>query len=160
MKIKEGSLEFDFNNNLNVIKFDKPGKDSDSHCLSHCMKAVDFIIEPDESDGVCWFIEVKDYLGTGTNPDELWLLNELRTKFRDTLLYRWAEEKTGKQIKYLCLVEIKNFLIKRLRKKLKEDLPTGIACDRWQRPLAEDCIVVNIARWNSNFCDLASVQRL
>ena len=40
---REGDLEFDFSDAIDGIKFDDA-----THCLSHCMKAVDFVVELDE----------------------------------------------------------------------------------------------------------------
>ena len=53
MKLIEKDLEFDFTQALSVKKFD----DDKSHGLSHCMKAVDFIVETEKA---TLFIEVKD----------------------------------------------------------------------------------------------------
>lgn len=52
MILKEGDLEFNFQDSINAIKFD-----GSSHGLSHCMKAVDFIVEYKDYYA---FIEIKD----------------------------------------------------------------------------------------------------
>ena len=49
----EGNLQMTFPQDAKARKFDEPT----SHGLSHCMKAVDFIVE--EADRVL-FIEIKD----------------------------------------------------------------------------------------------------
>ena len=50
--LAEGNLQITINNAANARKFDGPG-----HGLSHCMKAVDFVVEfPDHY----LFIEIKD----------------------------------------------------------------------------------------------------
>ena len=47
MTLTEGALQITFNNAINGRKFD----DQQQHRLSHCMKAVDFVVElPDGRD--------------------------------------------------------------------------------------------------------------
>ena len=58
----EKELEFDFRDALNAIQFD--GYD---HKMSHCMKAVDFLVEWDDE---FWFVEVKDH-SASTIPNQL-----------------------------------------------------------------------------------------
>ena len=159
MILEEGQLKFDFSTALNVFKFDDGDKNSPNyHGLSHCMKAVDFIAEYDE---YYLFVEVKDppnYSHYESADERKQLLNTLVTKFRDTFLYRWAENKIDKPIKYFCLVELDNAQISYLMKELKLKLPAvGVA--RWQKPLVQTCIVANIARWNANFPHIP-VQRI
>ncbi len=49
----EGELMFDFSSADNVWDFDESGE----HKMSHCMKAVDYIVEWTDE---VWFVEVKD----------------------------------------------------------------------------------------------------
>ena len=46
--LTEGNLRITFPGDMNVRKFDSP----ESHGLTHCMKAVDFIAEHDHRDTV------------------------------------------------------------------------------------------------------------
>ncbi|MGM0419216.1 MAG: hypothetical protein ACQEQS_10885 [Thermodesulfobacteriota bacterium] len=152
MILREGSLEFYFSDAINCFKFDETDKNSHYyHGLSHCMKAVDFIVELEKD---YLLVEVKDFY----SPDEYeesdkfnTLANILKEKFRDTFLYRYAENKIDKPVHYLCLVNLDNALVSSLMKKIKIIVPQGIRSNRWERPLVKSCIVANTERWNSRF---------
>jgi hypothetical protein len=155
-RLSEGNLQIEFPPAARVRKFD----DSD-HGLSHCMKAVDFIVELSDR---YLFIEFKDpehpqskqkdrakfvskFL-TGNIDDDL------KYKCRDTFLYEWAAERTGKPIYYYVLVAIDTLtpaeLLTRtddLRRKVPVD---GPASGVWQRKIIAGCAVFNIATWNAN----------
>ena len=98
--LTEGNLRITFPPAANVRKFD----DESSHGLSHCMKAVDFIVEL--ADRVL-FIEIKDpehpcarERNSSEFIDEFLdgkLDEDLKYKFRDSFLYEWACENTSKQ---------------------------------------------------------------
>ncbi len=152
MILRESGLEFDFSDAINGFKFDETDKYSENyHGLSHCMKAVDFIIEL-ENDYL--LVEVKDFHDPGQYKESKSfknLRNNLKTKFRDTLLYRFAEDQLDKPVRYLCLMTLEDALNSRLMKELKIIVPEGIASTRWKHPLAKSCIVANIDRWNKNF---------
>jgi len=53
MILTEGDLSFTFNGALSAIQFD----DGSTHGLTHCMKAVDFVVEFQD---YYLFVEVKD----------------------------------------------------------------------------------------------------
>ena len=115
------------------------------------MKAVDIIVEL-ENDYL--FIEVKDFF----SPEEYQgkehfkhLKEVLKYKYRDTFLYRWAEQKVDKPIHYLCLLTLENALISRMNKAIRLELPWGKPVTRWKRPIVDRCVVLNEARWNKNF---------
>lgn len=109
MKLKEGNLEFDFNNVIDGFKFDETDNTSPHyHGLTHCMKGVDFIVELKDA----WlFIEIKDPGNPQATVERRAkfeekitsgiLITELVQKYRDTFLYRWAEKKIDKPIKYI-----------------------------------------------------------
>jgi hypothetical protein len=152
MIFREGELEFDFSDAIDGFKFDDTDKESDYyHGLSHCMKAVDFIVEL-ETDYL--FVEVKDFHAPEEYADRerfKHLKNVLITKFRDTFLYRFAENKIDKPVRYLCLLTLDNALTSRLMKEIKRAVPEGMASKRWQKPIAAGCVVLNMDRWNSRF---------
>lgn len=152
MILEEGTLQFDFSDALTGFKFDEQDKDSPNfHGLSHCMKAVDFVVELDDS---YLFIEVKDFPDSSRFSDDTKfneLVNSLVTKFRDSFIYRWAEEKTDKPIKYLCLIELENPLISRLMTELQRKLPQTTPNTRWQKPVVVACIIANVKCWNATF---------
>jgi len=50
MILRENNIQIDFRGAIGVIKFDEPEVSNPNfHGLSHCMKAVDFIVEMDDS---------------------------------------------------------------------------------------------------------------
>ena len=153
MIIQEDDLEFNFSDAIDAIKFD-----DQEHALAHCMKAVDFIVELSE---VYIFVEVKD----PSHPQALVhndvaefqekttsgkLREDLVKKFRDSFVYRWAEEKLEKPIHYLSLITIEEALLSNFQDDLQQHLPfSGPA--RWARPIVRSCHAINIEAWNRNF---------
>ena len=87
----EGNLRITFPRDTRAGKFDDPK----SHGLSHCMKAVDFIVE--EDDGVS-FIELKDPEHPSAKEEDKEefirrfhsgeLDEDLKYKYRNTFLYQ------------------------------------------------------------------------
>ena len=164
MKIESDGFEFEFPEAINAFCFDEKNKtELHFHGLSHAMKAVDLIVElPTDY----LFIEVKDFftaddynfkgaLKTAQHGERQVRFNHLREvlkhKFRDTWLYRSAEVKTNKPIRYLCLLTLDNALLSVMSKELRRQLPVGLAGPRWTAALAQSCVVLNLERWNSNF---------
>lgn len=159
MRLIEGDLVFEFNNAVDAFKFDETDKTSvHYHGLSHCMKGVDFIVELQD---IYLFVEIKDpgnSLATEERREKFKtkaasgeLIPELVQKYRDTFLYRWAENKIDKPIKYVCLVTLENALVSSLMKQLKKHVPEGDAGLRWQHGIAQSCIIANIKTWNHSF---------
>ena len=164
MKIEADGFEFHFPDALDVFCFDEKDKTQPHfHGLSHAMKAVDLVVElPTDY----LFIEIKDFhaaddydfkraLDTAQRDDRQACFNHLREvlkhKFRDTWLYRWAEGKVDKPIRYLCLLTLDNALLSVMGKELQRQLPVGSAGPRWSGALVQSCVVLNLARWNANF---------
>ena len=130
MVFTEGDLQIIINNAINARKFDDP-----SHGLSHCMKAVDFIIELSDQ---YLFIEFKDPQHPRSTPeagqvffdrfDSGILDEELKYKYRDSFLYEWAAERANKPIHYAVLIAHDNLssgLLQRRTDELKRKLPTN-----------------------------------
>lgn len=160
MKIYEDNLEFDFSDAISVRKFD----DNNHHkLLDHGMSAVDFIVELDSA---YLFVEVKD----PSNPkgkcrnieaDRAKLTSNshdyrenmklcLSKKFRDTFIYRWAENKIDKPIHFLTIMTLEQPLLDNFVGNLRNVLPIDRApC--WQNYLVHSCHVLNIESWNRNF---------
>ena len=155
----EGNLQIAVSDAVSVRKFD-----DDAHGLSHCMKAVDFIIElPDRF----LFIEFKDPDAPGVPPparaefvesllegrrDE-----DFKYKYRDSFLYEWAAGRAHKPIYYLVLIAQHDLspgdMTRRttaLERILPLSLPGSVA---WTRPIVDGCGVFNIATWNRYFPD-------
>lgn len=152
MIITVDGFEFDFQDAVDVFIFDEQDKGKVSfHGLSHAMKAVDLVVELEHD---YLFIEVKDF----HTPDDYkngsyfnHLRESLKYKYRDSFLYRWAENKVDKPIRYLCLLTLDNALISRMNKEIRKQLPTGQPISRWQRAMAHSSVVLNENRWNENF---------
>jgi hypothetical protein len=154
--VEEGRWRFNFSGATLAFKFDEKYKESKFfHGLSHCMKAVDFIVEMED---FYLFVEVKDFSKSDELPTDAkrnTLVNDLVGKFRDSFLYRWAEKKDDKPVKFLCFVEIKdNAIISQIMDELHRKLPFRVPSavqSRWNRPIAETCVVANYEKWNKNF---------
>jgi hypothetical protein len=120
MKIVVDGFEFDFQDAISALVFDERERTSSTyHGLSHAMKAVDIIVELADD---YLFVEVKDF----HEPEEYQnrnyfnhLRDVLKYKYRDSFLYRWAEQKTDKPINYLCLLTLDNALISRMNKEMR-----------------------------------------
>ena len=153
--LREGNLQITFPQGAQARKFD----DGASHGLSHCMKAVDFIVE--EADRVS-FIELKDPEHPNAkearrnkfiqkfqsgNLDE-----DLKYKYRDTFLYQWAAERVDKPIDYWVIIALDTLTEAELSARtddLKRKLPLkGPPSGEWKRPIVTDCMVFNIDTWN------------
>jgi hypothetical protein len=164
MKVVTDGFVFHFPDALDAFNFDEKNKTNPRfHGLSHAMKAVDLIVElPTDY----LFIEVKDFFApddynfksashTAQHKDRLDRFNHLRDvlkhKFRDTWLYRWAEDKVDKPVRYLCLLTLDNALLSVLSKELQAQIPVGLAAPRWSRQLAQTCVALNLDRWNASF---------
>lgn len=153
---------FDFTDALNAFVFDERDKIKPTyHGLP--MKAVDILVELTDA---YLFIEIKHYddsdvFNTLHVADEeehkrrrdgfKWLKGYLKYKYRDTFLYRYAEEIVDKPIHYICLLNFENALNNVIKKALSTELPIGKASKRWKREIAASCQVMNLEKWNKNF---------
>jgi hypothetical protein len=151
MKMTVDGFDFEFEDAIDAFVFDEKDKNLPNyHGLSHAMKAVDLVVEL-ENDYL--FIEVKDFhkpenYSNGNNFNHL--REVLKQKYRDTFLYRWAQNKINKPIRYLCLLTLDNALTSRMNKEIKKQLPVGRPVSRWEQAIAQSSVVVNIDRWNQN----------
>lgn len=165
MIVVADGYRFNFKDAINVFKFDDTDPASQTFHGAP-MKAVDIIAELSD---VYLFIEVKEYPAS-YDPDAItgekacseidcqkrpkhseWLKNTLKYKFRDSFLYRYAENKTEKPVYYLCLLNFDNALNSVMQKNLRNELPVGKASARWVKTLAQSCQVLNLEAWNRNF---------
>ena len=153
--LEEGDLQITINDAIEARKFD----DEASHGLSHCMKAVDFVVELSDH---YLFIEVKDPQDpqAPSNAGEQFiqrfrrgnLHEELKYKYRDSFLYEWAAGRADKPVDYLVLVALDALDRSHLlsgQEELKRKLP--LRGPGWTRPIVRGCGVFNIASWNLYF---------
>ena len=154
--LQEGELRISLPETASGRNFDDP-----AHGLSHCMKAVDWIIEmPDR----VYFIEVKDpdARGAAARPERDKHIEDLRAghlddaltgKFRDSFLYEWACGKDDKPISYFVVIAcsaLDDALLQSRTDGLKRRLPAGLQ-PSWRRAIAQDCLVFNVEKWNRAF---------
>ena len=135
--------------------------DDDRHGLSHCMTAVDWILDMPER--IC-FVEVKDpddpRAKEHKNGDRFLqsflageLTRKLTDKFRDSFLYEWASNRVDKPISYYVIVAsdaLDDAQLLTRTDDLKRRLPVGTPAG-WTRAMAHDCCVFNVAKWNEVF---------
>ena len=161
IEVETDGFKFSFADAIDAYVFDEKDKTKPTY-HGVPMKGVDVVAEFDE---VYVYIELKDYhdpsiydIANALTDDEKkarqdsfkWLKNYLKYKFRDSYLYRHAEDKVEKPIHYVCLLTFDNALNSRMQKALKCELPVGKISPRWVRGIAKSCQVVNIAKWNEN----------
>ncbi len=177
MKIVADGFEIDFSDAIDAFVFDE--KDSSKPTFHGApMKAVDVIVEFED---VYLFVEIKDFHDPSIfdirttkhadiqnqvqeqplsqdqkNDNFKWLKNYLKYKYRDSLLYRYAEDKADKPIRYICLLSFETGLNCVVAKVLKQELPirrprTSTGQVRWVRDLVLSCEVINLAVWNKTF---------
>ena len=151
MKIVEtDGFEFHFTDALDAFVFDE--KDSTKPTFHGApMKGVDIVAE---FANAYVYVEVKDYNDPSIYAQQNkfnWLKDYLKYKFRDSYLYRHAEHKVDKPVRYICLTTFDNALNSLMQKSLKLELPVGIVSPRWIQALALSCHVVNMDKWNEKF---------
>lgn len=163
MKVVEADgFEFHFADAIDAFIFDEKDNTKPTYHGAP-MKGVDIVAEFNEA---YVYVELKDYddptaydVINASSDDEIqarqacfkWLKNYLKYKFRDSYLYRHAEQKVEKPVHYICLVTFDNALNSRMQKSLKQELPVGKASRRWVETIATSCQVVNLDKWNENF---------
>ncbi len=166
MIVESDGYLIDFTDAMHAFKFDETDKTSPTFHGVTALKAVDIIAELSDA---YLFIEVKEYAGSYDTEkdwgekecDEIncikrkkhfeWLKNYLKYKFRDSYLYRQAENKVNKPIHYICLLNFDNALNTKIAKSLKTELPVGKKTTRWISEISNSCQVMNLDAWNRNF---------
>lgn len=152
LALQEQELLFEFVGAVRGRKFD-----DHEHGLTHCMKAVDFVVEYPDHD---LFVEVKDPDQSGAPPerqaafvrklqsDEL--VRDLARKYRDSWLYRWAE-RPDKPVRYVLLLQLSTLtppLLGNLAERLKRELPLQ-GPGHWTRTLVQGVAVLDMRQWNA-----------
>jgi len=162
MIIQADGYQFDFTDAVDVFVFDEKDKSKPTyHGLP--MKGVDIVavferqyvfVEIKDYDDICLYDESKNACEEERKRKHdhfKWLKNYLKYKFRDTFLFRYAEQKTEFPIHYICLLSFDNALNAIMNKNLVIELPVGLASCRWKQEIATSCHVVNLEKWNQNF---------
>ena len=155
--LTEGDLQVSFDDAVSGRRFDGA-----EHGLSHCMRAVDFIVEFDDR---YLFIEFKDPQAPQMPKDirdaeierfkRRSLESELTYKYRDSFLYEWASGNAEKPIHYIVLIALEDLRSGDLSARteaLQRQLPiNGPDGNTWRRPFISQCVVLNIEYWNRQF---------
>ncbi len=151
----EGDLKVTLPAGTKARKFD-----DGTHGLSHCMKAVDFIVELDDR---LLFVEFKDPDDPAVinvqNPAEFVkrflsgnLDSDLQYKYRDSYLYELASGRAKKPIYYFVLIGSVALTAAELLARtetLTRQIPVhGAKGKPWIRPFVAGCAVMNLLAWN------------
>ena len=157
MTLTEGSLEIEVPDAVGGGRFDGAG-----HGLSHCMKAVDFVLElPDRY----LFIELKDpqHEQATLQQRNVFVANlhsgeleeDLTSKYRDSFSYEWAMGRADKRTEYRVLIALSTLspadLLTRTE-SLQRVIPLHGPSNRpWRRRIVDTCGVFNLTSWNRRF---------
>ena len=155
----EGNLQLTVNGAVSARKFDDI-----SHGLSHCMKAVDFIIEladrylyiefKDPQAPSSSSLDAADYLASFQKGQ---IDEDFKYKYRDSFLYEWASGHADKPIDYLVLIALDTLkapMLRHRRRELERKLPVlGPGGQPWSQPFVRSCAVFNLETWNRNLPD-------
>ena len=162
MKVVVDEYEFDFPSAKELYKFDEKDKLSPHFHGADMMKAVDVMAE--FSNCYLW-IEIKHYTeedialikqeGDQRKSKDMYhtksyLRNNLVRKYRDTFLYRYAEQKLDKPIVYICLLNFDNALKSHFRRELAQYIPTNLPTRRWKRNIINGLVIVDEKDWRRN----------
>lgn len=158
--MREGDLIFDFTDAEDAFKFDQMNPSLPNYHGIGEMNRVDFVVE---FESVSVFVEVKDPSSPKSRPEAVeqflakledgTLSDTFASKFMDTFIYRWAEEKANKPIHFISLVTLDIAQLTVLSDEIAKKLPPiGIpAKSRWTRALVASCQLFNLETWNENF---------
>jgi hypothetical protein len=158
MTAEEGDIRFDFSSAVSWKRFD-----GEEHGLSHCMKAVDFVVYL--SDRIL-FIEVKD----PENPSaenaesfneefttEKYIKDVLVQKCRDSYLYEYSYDNVSKPVHYSVVVGISKLSepeLLAITETLKHHIPiSGPKKQPWPKRFIENCMVFSLETWNKYMPD-------
>lgn len=158
----EDDLQFDFQNAVDVLKFDQDDPNHSEYHDLRKMPKVDFIVE--KTDAI-FFIEVKDpgkpgaadvgsvrFLEKVVNGT---LEASLIKKYIFSFFFRWAEGKLDKSIHYITLITLESGLLQPIIDGLEDQLSSHFSqmSVRWNRRPLASCQVHNIETWEAVFPD-------
>lgn len=153
---REGDLSFDFSRANYVINFDKSGK---GHGLSHIFKAVDFIVEDQNS---VLFIEIKNPENSKIPEDQKTkqkedfenklqsskLYSDLNKKLQDSLIFQGLNEGIPKKkliyAVFIGLDQLEEVQLSNLKDEFIKKHP--ILKHQWKKPFS--VLFFNFNSWN------------
>lgn len=150
--VTEGRFRLTVPEGVRVRKFD-----DSSHGLSHCMKAVDRVVDDGRR---TILVEVKDFSPRKDLEPRALKERDVGSwvgKFRDSLLYLWAEEACGHErwcVVLLCGIDraLMNVPLTALRRQLPEGIPREVRTG-WRRAPVGRALVLAPAGWRRLFPD-------
>ncbi len=151
--LQEGDIQITVPSSISYRKFD-----GEEHGLSHCMKAVDFILDLRDR---YIFIEIKDPQNPNSRNQQTQQFvqsfssgkidDDFKVKYRDSFIYEYASGRARKDIYYYVLIafdKLKEDALLARTEALKRIIPLkGPNSTEWQRPFIKDCAVFNIRTW-------------
>jgi hypothetical protein len=144
--------------------------DDSSHGLSHCMKAVDFVIERSNS---ILFVELKDPDNQNSQPKDrdkflqdfqsAKLDDDLKTKCRDSFLYEFStgqiqNERAIHFVVIICASTLDAALLNARTDSLKRLIPLQGPQGKIWKSIISSCFVLNLEGWNKYFPDLPATR--
>ena len=155
---EESDIRIEFPAAISIRKFDER-----EHGLSHCMKAVDFIVELIDK---ILFVEIKDPENPNARrctredfikkfkSDEL-IKRSLIPKCRDSFIYEYCMERAHKPIHYYVIIGLDSLSDADLMNQsdlLAKHLPViGPSAIPWKRCFIQKSHIFNLRSWNSIF---------
>ena len=158
-KIEVAGFRFEFEDVIDAFIFDLEVRDLNEYPDAQ-LSAVDVLVELKNR---YFYIVTRDFADSSVLNEYVsemnivdtknQLTNVIKHKFRDTFLYRFAEQKIDKPIFCLVLSTLPKRANLWLQKNLHEHLPVSIpmrlqANNRWKRPLVRTCLVLDVELWN------------
>lgn len=162
MTITVDEYIFDFPAAKELYKFDQKDPISPYFHGADMMKSVDVMAE---FAGYYLWIEIKNYTddiiekmkseGDQRKDGDAYhaksyLRNNLVQKYRDTFLYRYAEQKVDKPIFYVCLLNFDSALRVFFKREVAKSIPVHKPTTRWKRNIIDGFFVVNEVDWTRN----------
>lgn len=159
LRLREKDIEIDFAGALNAFRFDQDDSNSPEYHDLRNMNRVDFVVETED---LIYFIEVKDP-GRADLDDEKRkpILRKLENgdledsyvnKYICTFLFRWAEGKLEKSVRYLILITWEAPLILSLNECLQRRFDRiRRKSTRWIRLPLDSCEAHNLDTWNESY---------
>ncbi|MBR8807140.1 hypothetical protein [Porphyromonas levii] len=155
---------FDFPKAKQIIKFDGV-----EHGFSHCMKAVDVVVEL--NDETTLFIEIKEERANKNATNSLEskeskqakrnFYDDLKYKHRDSYIYRYCEDALTPRCYYICLLDFDSALLMQSQRVLRTEAFPKKMPMRWKKNYIEDVFVVNAETWaNSDLSKWGTITKI
>lgn len=157
MMLNERDLRFIFPKNTTGFVFDQRDQNLPNYHDKGSMPRVDLIVE---DENIIYFIEVKDPANPNARPDAIrrffedikdgTLIESLFNKYWNTFVFRWAEQFLTKDVAYLCVISVEDYMAIQLTEALEKRLINlKNKSKRWKKHPLIHCQVLSLDAWNS-----------